>query len=126
MIPEKVTWVRLPARISAAYRKLLPLNNSVFQFSIKHLHICYKFSYRISDQEVCLALLNQNIVLQNKFCNFSPNFFILLCWFGYSKNNSISGYIYKVVNSRYKNYVLFISQINLIPFRPILEIDWCL
>ena len=39
MIPEKMTWVRFPARISAVYSKLLPINDLVFEFLIKHLHL---------------------------------------------------------------------------------------
>ena len=40
----------------------------VFQFLTKHLHIySYKFSYRISDQEIC------SVMLYN-FCSFSPIF----------------------------------------------------
>ena len=35
------------------------------------------------------------------------------------------GYICKAVNSGYNNYVIFVSQINLSPFGPILELDWC-
>ena len=51
MIPGKVTWVQFSARISTVYSKLLPINDLVFRFLIKHLHICsYKFSYRISDR----------------------------------------------------------------------------
>ena len=58
MIPEKVTWIQFPARISTAYSKLLPINGLVFEFLIKHLHICsYNFSYRISNQDVCLTML---------------------------------------------------------------------
>ena len=40
MITEKMTWVRFPARISAVYSKLFPINETVFQFLIKRLHIC--------------------------------------------------------------------------------------
>ena len=41
-----------------------------------------------------------------KFYNFSPIFFILLCWFGQSKINPILGYICKVVNEVYGNHVI--------------------
>ena len=58
MIPENVTWVQFSARISTAYSKILPINGLVFQFLIKHLHVCcYKFSYRISDQDISPAML---------------------------------------------------------------------
>ena len=58
MIPEKVTWVQFPSRISTVYNKLLRINNLVFQFLIEHPHICfYKFSYRTSDQEICSGML---------------------------------------------------------------------
>ena len=76
MIPEKMTWVWFPARISTVYSKPLPINDLVFQFLIKYWHIgSYKFSYRISDkdisdQELCLAMLF-------KFCNFYPIFSFL-------------------------------------------------
>ena len=44
MIPEKVTWIQFSARISTVYSKPLPINDLIFQFLIKHLHICsYKF-----------------------------------------------------------------------------------
>ena len=68
MIPEKEAWVQFPTRISVVYSKLLPVNGLIFQFLMKHLHICYKFSYRTSDQEICSAILY-------KFCKFSPIFF---------------------------------------------------
>ena len=100
MIPEKMSWVWFPARISTVYSKLPSVNALVFKFLVKHLHICsYKFSYRISDQEICSAMLYW-------FCN--SNFFILLYWFGHSKKNPILGHISKVVNSGYKNYVICI------------------
>ena len=70
MIPEKVTWVQFSARISTVYSKLLSINDLFFKFSIKLFHICSdKFSYRISDLEICSAMLC-------KFCNFSPIFSI--------------------------------------------------
>ena len=51
MIPEKVTWIQFSARISTVYSEFFSINELVFQFSIKNLHICsYKFSYRISDR----------------------------------------------------------------------------
>ena len=103
MMPETVTWVRSPARIGAACSKILPLNDLACRFLIKHLHICYKFFHRISDQEVCLAMLHQIIVFQNKFYNFSPNIFVLLRYFGHLKNISILGYIFKGLNSRHEN-----------------------
>ena len=68
MISEKVTWVQFPGRISTFRSKLPPINDSAFQFLVKHLHICsYKFSYRKSDPEIYSAMLN-------KFCIFSPIF----------------------------------------------------
>ena len=39
MIPEKVTWVQLPTRISTVYSKLLQINELIFQFLIKHMYI---------------------------------------------------------------------------------------
>ena len=36
MIPEKVTWIQFPARISIVYSKLLPINGLVFEFLIKY------------------------------------------------------------------------------------------
>ena len=67
MLPEKVTWVQFPARISDIYTKLLPINDLVFQFLIIHLDSCYQFSYRKPDQKICLAMLH-------KFCDFSSIF----------------------------------------------------
>ena len=49
IIPEKVIWGQFPARVNTIYSKILPINDLVSQFLIKHLHICScKFSYRIS------------------------------------------------------------------------------
>ena len=39
MIHEKVSLVRLRARISIVYSKLLPINDLVFEFLIKNLNI---------------------------------------------------------------------------------------
>ena len=49
MIPKRVTWIRFPAKISVVYSKLIAINDLVFQFSIKHLHIwiCYTFLQNI-------------------------------------------------------------------------------
>ena len=58
---------------------------------VNYLH---RFSCRMLDQKTFSAILHQNIIRQNKFFNFSPNFLHFLCWFGYSNNNSILGYIY--------------------------------
>ena len=70
MMSEKVTLVWFPAKISAVFCKLFPINALIFRFLIKHLHISYKFSYTISDQEICLAMLY-------KLCKFPPIFFSL-------------------------------------------------
>ena len=72
MIPEKVTKVRFPSKISAVHSKLLPINDLVFQFLIKHLDICYKFSYKMSDQKIGLAIL---YIISATFLRF----FVLLC-----------------------------------------------
>ena len=69
-------------------------------------------------------MLYQNIVLQNKLCKLSPILLMLSCLFGHSKKSLILGSICKVVNSIYKKYAIFISQISLSPFRPISELDW--
>ena len=119
-----MTWVQFPATIIFVYSKLSPIKDSVFQFLIKHLHICYKFSYGMSNHEIYSVMLYQNIVLQNKLCKLSPILLMLSCLFGHSKKSLILGCICKVVNSIYKKYVIFISQISLSPFRPISEIDW--
>ena len=53
MIPKKVTSIQFAARISTVCSKLFQNNDLVFQFLIKHRHICsYKCSYRIADQEI--------------------------------------------------------------------------
>ena len=58
MIPKKVTCVHFPTRISTVFSKILPINDLIFQLLIKHLHICaYRFSCRISDQEIWSAML---------------------------------------------------------------------
>ena len=118
-----MTWVQFPATIIFVYSKLSPIKDSVFQFLIKHLHICYKFSYRMSNQEIYPIILYQNIVLQNKLCKLSPILLMRLCLFDHSKKSLILGCICKVVNSIYKKYVTFISQIRLNPSRTISEIS---
>ena len=103
MIPEKANLVRFPAKINTVYNKLLPTNDLVFQFLIKHLHICsYKFSYRKSDPEICSAMLC-------KFCNFSPIFSYLNADLTIQKKNPILIYVCKVVTSGYKDYAICIS-----------------
>ena len=74
MIPEKVTWVRFPARINTVYSKLSPITD-LFLKILNQTGICQVFrcSCRISDQKIFSAMLHQNIVHQNKFFNFSPN-----------------------------------------------------
>ena len=118
-----MTWVHFPAAIIFVYSKLFPIKDSVFQFLIKHLHICYKFSYRMSNQEIYPIILYQNIVLQNKLWKLSPILRMRLCLFGHSKKSLILGCICKVVNSIYKKYVTFISQIRLNSSRTISEIS---
>ena len=76
MIPEKVTWVRFPARINAVYSKVPPINDLFSLIFNQTLIFAIDF---VVDQERFSAMLYENIVCQNKFCNFSPNFFILLC-----------------------------------------------
>ena len=76
MIPEKVTWVRFPVRISTVFSKLAQSNDLIFQFLIEYWHICFdKFSYRISDQEISYQELCSAILF--KFCNFSQIFSFL-------------------------------------------------
>ena len=77
----------------------------------------------MSNQEIYSIILYQNIVLQNKLCKLSPILLMRLCLFGHSKKSLILGCICKVVNSIYKKYVTFISQIRLNPSRTISEIS---
>ena len=70
MIPEKVIWVQFPSRISTVHSKLLPINDLIFQFLIKHLTCYYKFYYRISDPETSSAMLYN-------FCNISSTLSIV-------------------------------------------------
>ena len=103
MIPEKVTWVQFPSRISSVYNKLLQISNLVFQFLIENPHIrSYKFSYRTSDQEICSAMLY-------KFYNSLPVFSFFCADLVIPRKNPILGYICKVVNSGCYNYVICIS-----------------
>ena len=79
MIPEKVTSVQSPARISSAYSKLLPINDSVFQFLIKHWHICsHKFLYRISNQEISDQELSSTM-LYKLFVSCHYHHFLFVC-----------------------------------------------
>ena len=70
------------------------------------------------------AIFSQNIRSENMLSyavyvlQLFSIFFVHLYWFGYSKKNPFLGYIFKVVNRRYKNYLIYIL------FRPISEIDW--
>ena len=69
------------------------------------------------------AVFSQNIRLENMLSyavyvlQLFSIFFIHLYWFGYSKKNPFLGYIFKVVNRGYKNYLIYIL------FGPISEID---
>ena len=69
MIPKKVTWARFPDRVTAVYSKLLLINDLLVSVFINIYESTQKFSDRISDQEICSAMLY-------KLCNFSPIFFI--------------------------------------------------
>ena len=121
MIASKVIWGQFPARISTLYSKLLPVNDLIFQFSIKHLHICsYKFSYRISHQKIWSAILCN-------FCNFCFLQYVqsfMLIWL-FQEKSYFSLNVCKVLNSVYKYYVICISSVNLSLFGPISEMDWC-
>ena len=77
----------------------------------------------MSNQEIYPIILYQNIVLQNKLWKLSPILRMRLCLFGHSKKSLILGCICEVVNSIYKKYVTFISQIRLNPSRTISEIS---
>ena len=70
MIPEKVIWVQFPSRISTVHSKLLPINDLIFQFLIKHLTSYYKFYYRISNPDTSPAMLYS-------FCNISSTLSIV-------------------------------------------------
>ena len=85
------------SHVIAVYSKLFPIKDPVFQFLIKHLHICNKFFYRMSNQEIYSIMLYQ--ILQNKLCKLSPILLMLSCLFGHSKKSLILGGICKVVNS---------------------------
>ena len=103
MIPEKVIWVRFPDRINAVYSKLLPINDNVFQFLIKHLHISYKRSYKISEQEMYSAVTSHFVILE-ALCNNSLSHFVIpdtLC------NNSLSHFIIPdaLCKGSFKKYV---------------------
>ena len=111
MISVNVIWVQISGRIGTVFSKLLPVNKLSFSFLIKHLHICYNFFYKISDQEICSAMLY-------KFCNFSP-FFIFLCWFCQVKSDFESCKQWMWELSKF----YLINRLN--AFRPISEIDWC-
>ena len=108
MIPKKVTWVQFPARISTVYSKPLPINDLVFQFLIKHWHICYyKFLYRISDQEIsnqelCTAMLH-------KLCNFSPIFSFLYADLAIPEKCHLKLYL-----QSFKQWILELSNLYLI------------
>ena len=68
----EVAWVQFPATIIFVYSKLSPIKDSVFQFLIKHLHICNKFSYRMSNHEIYSIMLYQNKFFKINYAIFLP------------------------------------------------------
>ena len=116
MIPEKVTWVRFPARINTVYGKLPPINDLFLKILID---ICHIFLCRILDQNIFSTMqLHQNLVRQNKFFNFSPNFlyYFLLIW-PFQEQFHIRLYLQKcklvIVNSHIKTFpIMLLRQLN--------------
>ena len=82
-----------PRSILSTYSKLSPVND-LFLKILKHIYLPYIFLQNIRSEHFFSYAASENIVHQNKFFNFSPNFLHFSCWFGYSSNNSILGYIY--------------------------------
>lgn len=66
-----------------------------------------------------------NLVLQNKFCNFSPNFFILLCWFGHSKKPHFSLYLQSCKQFIVADLCNFYLKDQLTSFKSFSEKDGC-
>ena len=82
-----------PGSILSIYSKLSPVND-LFLKILKHIYLPYIFLQNIRSEHFFSYAASENIVHQNKFFNFSSNFLHFSCWFGYSSNNSILGYIY--------------------------------
>ena len=82
MIPEKVTWVQLPARINTVYSKLSPIND-LFLKILNETDTSHRFSCRILDPKMFSAMLHQNIVRKNKFFKLTQTFAfcMLICVF---------------------------------------------
>ena len=76
MIPEKVTWVRFPARINTVYSKLPPIND-LFLKILNQTDIYHRFSCRISNQKIFSAMLHQNIVFPNNDFKAAEFWFIV-------------------------------------------------
>ena len=81
-------------------------------------HIWHRFSSRISDPKFFSAMLHQNIVRQNKFFNFSPNFLhsFMLIW-PFQKQFHFSLYLQGcklgIVNSQIKIFqIMLLRQLN--------------
>ena len=83
MIPEKVTWVQFPARINTVCSKILPINNLIFQYLIKHSYISAVRNF----------LTEYQIMKYVQLCHRSfatSNFFILLrCKISLSSGSSL-------------------------------------
>ena len=79
-----------PGSILSIYSKLSPVND-LFLKILKHIYLPYIFLQNIRSEHFFSYAASENIVHQNKFFNFSPNFLHFSCWFGYSSNNSILG-----------------------------------
>ena len=92
IISKKVTWVRFPPRINTVYSQLPPIND-LFLKSLNQTYISKIFSCRMSDQKIF-----QLCCIKPNSSTFLPTLYILLWWFGYSRNNFILGYIWKIVN----------------------------
>ena len=114
MIPEKVTWVRLPARINTVYRKLPPYKY-LFLKILKHRYLAwiflqnirseYFFSYaEYSLSKQILQLLPQLFVFFLLIWPFQEQFHIRL----YLQNCKLL-----IVNSQTKIFpIMLLRQLN--------------
>ena len=95
-------WVQFVAKISAAYSEVLPSNDLLFQYSIKHLHICYSFFAEYQFRKyVQLYCINYIFFLQSFHSS-------MLIWRFHEKSH------FRLQLQRYNYNLYLINQLNFI------------
>ena len=117
MIPEKVTWVRLPARINTVYRKLPPYKY-LFLKILKHRYLAWIFLQNIRSEYFFSYAAASEYSLSKQILQLSPNFlyYFLLIW-PFQEQFHIRLYLQKcklvIVNSQIKIFpIMLLRQLN--------------